>query len=383
MMRLLLFLLMLSQLAQSQPGIKDSAAKPIFDLKGQMVAYGSYHFNAKPYWLLGGYALPEASYAIPLKKKRLLDFDLSLNLQGNAAFNDFEEIADNGNLDPYRAWARYSGKQFEIRVGLQKLNFGSASSLRPLRWFDQVDPRDPQQLTTGVWALLGRYYFLNNANIWLWGLYQNASVRGWDVMSSDADIPEFGGRFQWPIKKGEMAFTAHHRMVDTKVLRPLGFRQDNISEWRFGLDGKWDVEIGLWYEISSVHKQRNIGAISNQTLINVGADYTFALGNGLNVIAEHLLSSIDEAAYAFENNNNLTAFTVAYPVGMFSNVNALLFYNWGTNSANTYFRVQYDWPKITVHLMVFTNSTQQNLQQNELVNGLSGNGLQVLAVYNF
>ena len=68
---------------------------------------------------------------------------------------------------------RYSSDQFELRLGLQKINFGSASMLRPLMWFDQMDPRDPLHLTDGVWGLLARYYFLNNANIWLWGLYGN------------------------------------------------------------------------------------------------------------------------------------------------------------------------------------------------------------------
>lgn len=33
--------------------------------------------------------------------------------------------------------------------------------------FDQVDPRDPLKLTDGVRGLLGRYCFLNNADIWL------------------------------------------------------------------------------------------------------------------------------------------------------------------------------------------------------------------------
>ena len=63
--------------------------------------------------------------------------------------------------------------KLHIEPGLQKINFGSATMLRPLMWFDQVDPRDPLQLTDGVWGVLGRYYFLNNANIWLWGLYGN------------------------------------------------------------------------------------------------------------------------------------------------------------------------------------------------------------------
>jgi len=54
---------------------------------------------------------------------------------------------------------------------LQKINFGSATLFRLLMWFDRIDPRDPLKLTDGVYGLLLRYYFHNNTNIWLWGLY--------------------------------------------------------------------------------------------------------------------------------------------------------------------------------------------------------------------
>ena len=39
--------------------------------------------------------------------------------------------------------------------------------------------------TNGVNALLGRYYFNNNANIWLWGLYGNEDPRGFDITQSN------------------------------------------------------------------------------------------------------------------------------------------------------------------------------------------------------
>ena len=86
-----------------------------------------------------------------------------------------------------------------VRGGLQKINFGSANLLRPLMWFDQIDPRDPLQLTDGVWGILGRYYFLNNANIWVWGLIGNDQRKGWEVIPSVKNKPEFGFRVQMPI----------------------------------------------------------------------------------------------------------------------------------------------------------------------------------------
>lgn len=38
------------------------------------------------------------------------------------------------------------------------------------------------QLTNGVYGILGRYYFANNANIWFWTLMGNEKTRGFEVI---------------------------------------------------------------------------------------------------------------------------------------------------------------------------------------------------------
>jgi len=82
------------------------------------------------------------------------DTELSVNIFGTAGLRHSTPSTHQGDLKPYRAWIRFSSDQLELRIGLQKLNFGSASILRPLMWFDQMDPRDPLQLTDGLWAFL-------------------------------------------------------------------------------------------------------------------------------------------------------------------------------------------------------------------------------------
>ena len=114
--------------------------------------------------------LPEIQFHAPIKKDYSFDAEISANIWGSGLYWSADSTIWDGDLRPYRAWMKFSGEQFEVRGGLQKINFGSASMLRPLMWFDQIDPRDPLQLTDGVWGILGRYYFLNNANIWVWGL---------------------------------------------------------------------------------------------------------------------------------------------------------------------------------------------------------------------
>ena len=130
---------------------------------GQASVWINYNPDKKLSLHSGVRYIPQVNYAIN-NGNRKLDFELSLNLNAGAGIRPFDSIKGNADVKPYRAWMRYSGKQFDLRLGLQKINFGSAQMLRPLMWFDQVDPRDPLQMTDGVWGLLGRYYFLNNPN---------------------------------------------------------------------------------------------------------------------------------------------------------------------------------------------------------------------------
>jgi hypothetical protein len=185
-------------------------------LKGQLSAWMLYNgANDLPFYA-GGRYIPQLNYNMRQKKETHIDFEASVNINGSAGFHPFDTIVTTGRIKPYRLWARYSTQQFEVRVGLQKINFGSASLLRPLMWFDQVDSRDPLRLTDGVWGVLGRYYFLNNANIWLWGLYGNKDPKGWELSGTNSHFPEAGGRIQLPVPAGEAALSYHYRIADTR-----------------------------------------------------------------------------------------------------------------------------------------------------------------------
>ncbi len=134
-----------------------------------------------------------------LLEKKLSDqldanVDISLNTFATAQYAKNESPSYEEEIKPYRGWARLSTEKFEVRVGLQKINFGSAMIFRPLMWFDRVDPRDPLQLTDGVYAMLARYTLLNNANIWLWGLYGNNDTKGWELSPTEKKTSEYGGR---------------------------------------------------------------------------------------------------------------------------------------------------------------------------------------------
>lgn len=143
----------------------NSLAQDSLSFKGQVSAWLLYNGSNELPVYTGARYIPQMNYEIALKNNHKIDFEASLNINGSAGIHPFDSLYTSGQLKPYRAWVRYSTQQFELRAGLQKLNFGSASLMRPLMWFDEVDPRDPLKLTDGVWGILGRYYFLNNTNI--------------------------------------------------------------------------------------------------------------------------------------------------------------------------------------------------------------------------
>ena len=356
--------------------------------QGQLSIWALYnHGNDLPIWL-GGRYLPQLNYFINLPGSTMLDFEMSLNINGAGGFDPFTSNNLDGAVKLYRGWIRWSGEQFELRLGLQKLNFGSASILRPLMWFDRIDPRDPLQFTDGVWGLLGRYYLLNNMNVWIWGLYGNEEPSVWEMVQTNKEIPEIGGRIQIPVPKGEMGLTYHHRTADSRQLGEL-LEQDQwrgynkIPEERIGLDGKWDVVLGLWFETTWTHKAKDLDIFTNQHLFNLGADYTFGIGNGLNVVMEHLVISQDIKPFEFDSPVNFTGTSISYPFGLSDNLNAIVYYEWLSKSFYNFLSWKKQFNKITLYSMVYLNPEINRLPLSRDSNNLmGGKGIQIMLVYN-
>jgi hypothetical protein len=350
---------------------------------GQLSAWTNYNpSNDLPLWL-GGRYIPQINYSYRLRNKKLIDFEVSANVNGSSGFHLFDSSAADGRIRPYRAWARYSTDQFELRVGLQKINFGSASILRPLMWFELVDPRDPLRITTGVWGLLGRYYFLNNSTIWLWGLYGNEDPKTWEIGKTSQKYPEFGGRFQTSVPKGEAGISFHHRLVDTRGLDASIPAYPGIAENRLALDAKWDIGVGLWFEGVWINKSEELGASTNQVILNGGTDYTFDVGNGLNVIFEQLLISNDKNAFSFSKPVFFSALSLSYPVGLFDNVSAIVYYNWATDQSYNLVNWKRQFNKLYMYLIAYWNPEVYNLpQQQDTGNLFSGRGIQLMVVFN-
>src|SRR6056297_318626 len=303
------------------------------DLSGQYAsisgqAIGWTTINPKdPFQFQGGVRyIPETKFNIPVGKLSIAG-EASLNAWGTFNYSNEGSTTMNEQINPYRLWIKLSGNQMEIRAGLQKINFGSAKMLRPLMWFDKIDPRDPLQLTDGVYSLLGRYYFLNNANIWLWGLYGNEELKGLEQFPTKKRSIEYGGRMQVPVSIGEAALSFHHRKTNPDILLPDSLKTGyTYPENRIAFDTKVDLTVGLWLEGSLTQHNFDFTPFTYTTLLNAGADYTFNIGNGLNIMGESFFYLSGENPLAADQSLSFAGTTLSYPINIIHSVSGVVFY---------------------------------------------------------
>ena len=320
---------------------------------------------------------------INVKYIPLLKFDISPQIDAELSGNiftffdsdDMSDTADSLEIKPYRAWIRYSTTRFEARMGLQKINFGSARILRSLMWFDQLDPKDPLQFTDGIYGLRLRYDFQNNANIRLWGLYGNDNPKGWEIFGTKEHIPEAGGRIQYPIGNAELAVSAHHRSV----------QQEGIVENRIALDGFWDVGIGLWFESALVHADFEDGNEKDyQSFLTLGTDYTFAIGNGITATAEHLLMSIGSRPFDGNDRYNISALSLSYLFGVMDRLSLFSYYNWDLKIPFSFL----SWRRTYDHWIIqFSGYWTSEANTAPMASGrertMENRGLQFMTIFNY
>jgi hypothetical protein len=311
------------------------------------------------------------------------NWEFTLNMYSTLLLAD-ESTDLDAKIKPYRGWVSFSGNQLDLRLGLHKINFGSASLLRPLMWFDKIDPRDPLQMTDGVHAILGRYYFLNNANIWFWFLYGNDDTKGWEIFPSDMEKPEIGGRIQLPFLTGEIAGTYHYRegVFDGTFADTLSNRT-GFSENRYAIDGKFDLEIGLWFEAALIHQNLDFTKQQFQRLINVGADYTFGIGNGLNVIAEYFTYQQAESVFGNGDGIEFGAMSLSYPLNIINNLQAIVYYDFTNNDFYRFVNFSWTYDNWIIYIMGFWNPDNFQIYQNVGdANIFGGYGAQLMLVFN-
>ena len=355
-----------------------SYAQPI-ELRGELSSWFSYRDVAPDYSLLGLRYIPEMSLTKALPKGRKIDGLLAVNANFEAPTDSLQINDENSEAKFYRLWARFSSSQFEARAGLQKINFGPAKILRSLRWFDTIDARDPSGLTDGVKGLLLRYYFLDNSNVWLWGLYGNDDMKGLEVAPTDETRPELGGRYQTPTKKGEMAISLHHRKIDRDEWRTSQaftlITSDLIDgrEDRIAIDGFWDVGIGLWFEAVAGRIKVDSDSDLWGEYMTIGADYT--LDSGIHILGEHFVTAIGDAWDETVRGRSISALSADYAISIMDRINTIVNYDWVEHETQGFLGWQRTYDDWRIDLLGFSGP--------EVGTGkFKGDGVELILTYN-
>ena len=350
--------------------------------KGQAIGWTTLN-PAEPFQAQVGLRyIPELSFTLPAGKYTI-DGEFSANIWGSAMWQG-DSITLDEQLSPYRMWVRFSSDQFELRAGLQKINFGSAQMFRPLMWFDRIDPRDPLQLTDGIYGLLGRYYFLNNANIWAWALYGDDKIKGWELIPSKKNSIEYGGRIQLPLYTGEIAATYHHRTADPGPVLPDSVTLGETSpENRIALDFKMDLAVGLWAEVALTKQDFSFATMDYKSMLNVGMDYTFGLGSGLNMMAEGFGYLQGERPFANKEGLAFGLLSASYPINIIHNASVMLFYDFTNDNFYRFINWTVAYDKWSFYVMGFWNPETYSLYNVDPRTSLYGGwGFQLMAVFN-
>ena len=92
-----------------------------------------------------------------------------------------------------------------------------------------------------------------------------------------------------------------------------------------------------------------------ETYYNIGLDYTFSLGNGLNLISEffHYGNNPDQGQEKIKSNYSILA--LSYPLSLSHNISGLVYYNWEMKEWYSYINLQLKYDYISLYFMAFWN----------------------------
>jgi len=310
-----------------------------------------------------------------------IDFEAALNL--NAQFDGFFGSGNNGSEESsgfHRLWVRYGSESVEFRYGLQKMAFGPGLILRPLRWFDSLDPKDPTGQTDAVTSARFRYFGKHDITYW-----------GWAVHPDNSDLFSPGGRIELPVPVvGELGLTYHHRpgYEGDKIPDNSGmpFVDPSSQEDRYGIDLRADAVIGLWAEAVAAKSSGGDPFYRiDHSVYMVGGDYTLPIGSGLYLLAEHMFDRVDSTFLKTQINREFTAFMLNYPIGIFDQVALIFEYDWDGERMFNFLRISRTYDNLTLNLILFGNPKRAKFSEVELSGAGDsgfGTGFQIVLVYN-
>ncbi len=321
--------------------------------------------------------LPAIEYQSSLSDAWDYDVEVRWQVQWGGQLDTFDE---NGIVaDPYRVALNLQSAQTEYIIGLQKINFGPSRLLRPLMWFDSVNPTDPLALTSGVTGISAKFHYEFGWSSQAW-LFLPDDPIGWEGLPDQEGTFETGGRITIPNDLGQLGISTHWRIADASANSP---DDPDLYEGRFGLDGFWDIGIGLWIESVYKNQQFSDSPFLQQLQSTIGADYTFWVGNGILLSTEHMLINIWDSPWVDDTNKVISTIMSSYSPTMFDQVSFMLFMDWETETPLAYasWGQTYDSFRFTLGAF-YTEVVSSQGSNTGLSSNFSGKGIQLTVAYN-
>jgi hypothetical protein len=214
-------------------------------------------------------------------------------------------------------------------------------------------------------------------------LLGNSAPKGSEADGTERWVPEPGGRLQVPVPRGEVAATYHHRVFRSELAyMPPGPRETlSVTENRVGIDGKWDVGVGLSIEGVVSQRASDLRPDVWQRMATVGLDYTFGIGSGLGVTAEHMLAGGADEPFGSGTDAQFSAMVVSCPLGLLDNLRAIVYFDWTNRGLSSFLGWQRTTDSWMFSLSAFANPDRPAATGRPGA-GAAGRGLRFDVVFN-
>ena len=224
----------------------------------------------------------------------------------------------------YRLWIRYTKPKYNVRAGIQKISFGTASLFRPLNWFDTIDFTSTTGQTDGVKAIRGQFFPSHSSVLSIWCI--------------DGEKISCGSRIEFIKSSGSFGLSYHNDQdnSDHEVFKVPQILESQPAilfpgkNHRFGFDYRYDGVMGLWIESASILSSINDLNLIRYDMFTLGADYTLPVLNGLLFSSESMYFSIVTEDKLFLHQTT-SSFILSMPIGMLNDIMYINIKDWETN----------------------------------------------------
>ena len=143
------------------------------------------------------------------------------------------------------------------------------------------------------------------------------------------------------------------------------------------------MENGVWCEAVLIRQESELLQERYQRQWTMGADYTFAVGNGLYVATEYFRSDNPAEPFVSAEDAGFSGLSLNYPVGVADQVSAIFYRDWKNQEWYRLLTWQRKYDNWGFYLLGFWNPENIQIYRSQAgANSFAGTGFQIMVVFN-